>query len=313
MTEDQINRVARKNEREALLSRLHQHDNDPKQAFTGNNSLAKNPIYLDSIQKIVLADKVKLVSLAPIYTKRVGVGPDLDEKKIAKIIDPKIREKLLERLAQHNNDPKKAFVNLDENPIFLDKAQIISIKRVTMNGVSNVEALHTKKCMIGQEILSQNGLPIPNDFVSTGSNHHVAIFEDNEGNLQEEIVSFYEAVSRAVQNQTIIKREHENDWKFLFTLKQNEYFVFGDENFNLTEIELLNPANYSKISKYLYRVQKMASKYYVFRHHLETNVEEVKELIGKSYKRIRSLNQLKSIIKVRVNHLGQIVKIGEYK
>lgn len=47
MTEDQINRVARKNEREALLSRLHQNDNDPKRAFTGNNALAKNPIYLD--------------------------------------------------------------------------------------------------------------------------------------------------------------------------------------------------------------------------------------------------------------------------
>jgi CRISPR-associated endonuclease Csn1 len=313
MTEDQINRVARKNEREALLSRLHQHDNDPKQAFTGNNSLAKNPIYLDSIQKIVLADKVKLVSLAPIYTKRVGVGPDLDEKKITKIIDPKIREKLLERLAQHNNDPKKAFVNLDENPIFLDKAQKISIKRVTMNGVSNVEALHTKKCMLGDEIIGNNGLPIANDFVQTGSNHHVAIFEDEEGNLQEEIVSFYEAVSRAVQNQAIVKREHENDWKFLFTLKQNEYFVFGDENFNPAEVDLLNPANYSLVSKYLYRVQKMASKDYFFRHHLETKIDDIKELTGKSFKRIGMLNKLKVCIKVRINHLGQIVKIGEYE
>lgn len=237
----------------------------------------------------------------------------MDEKKIAKIIDSKIREKLLERLAQHNNDPKKAFVNLDENPIFLDKAQKISIKRVTMNGVNNVEALHTKKCMIGQEILSRNGLPIPNDFVSTGSNHHVAIFEDEEGNLQEEIVSFYEAVSRAVQNQAIVKREHENHWKFLFTLKQNEYFVFGDENFNPIEVDLLDPANYSLISKYLYRVQKMASKDYFFRHHLETKIDDIKELTGKSFKRIGMLNKLRVCIKVRINHLGQIVKIGEYE
>ena len=313
MTEDQINRVARKNEREALISRLRQFDNDPKQAFTGSNSLVKNPIYLDSQLKHVLADKIKLVSLDPIYTKRVGVGPDLDEKKIAKIIDPKIREKLLERLAQHGNDPKKAFVNLDENPIFLDKAQKISIKRVTMNGVSNVEALHTKKDMFGEVVLDANGNPVSNDFISTGSNHHVAIFEDEEGNLQEEIVSFYEAVSRAVQNQAIVKRKHENGWKFLFTLKQNEYFVFGDDDFNPHEIDLYDSANYAKISKYLYRVQKIATKNYTFRYHLETNVDEVKELFGVSFKRVQSFNKLKSIIKVRINHLGQIVKIGEYE
>ena len=182
-----------------------------------------------------------------------------------------------------------------------------------MNGVSNVEALHTKKDMFGEVVLDANGNPVSNDFISTNSNHHVAIFEDEEGNLQEEIISFYEAVSRAMQNQAIVKRKHENGWKFLFTLKQNEYFVFGDDDFNPHEIDLYDYTNYAKISKYLYRVQKMASKYYVFRHHLETNVEEVKELFGTSFKRITMLNRLKSVIKVRINHLGQIVKIGEYE
>ena len=70
-----------------------------------------------------------------------------------------------------------------------------------------------------------------------------------------------------------------------------------------------------KLAKYSNhrQAQKMASKYYVFRHHLETNVEEVKELFGTSFKRITMLNRLKSVIKVRINHLGQIVKIGEYE
>ena len=77
-------------------------------------------------------------------------------------------------------------------------------------------------------------------------------------------------------------------------------------------MDLTNPANYPQISKHLYRVQKLALKNYVFRHHLETNVEEAKELKGITWKILQSNNHLKGIIKIRVNHLGQIVKTGEY-
>ena len=181
-----------------------------------------------------------------------------------------------------------------------------------MSGVNNVEALHTKKDLHGHEILDAHGKPIPVDFVSTGNNHHVAIFEDLEGNLQEEIVSFYEAVSRASIGEPIIKRQHAEGWKLLFTLKQNEYFIFPGDDFNPNDIDLLDEKNYPLISKHLYRVQKVASKYYVFRHHLETNVEDSKSLFGLTWKRITMLNRLKSVVKVRINHLGQIVKVGEY-
>jgi CRISPR-associated endonuclease Csn1 len=40
------------------------------------------------------------------------------------------------------------------------------------------------------------------DFVSTGNNHHVAIYRDNKGNLQEEVVSFYDAVVRSQEFRT---------------------------------------------------------------------------------------------------------------
>jgi CRISPR-associated endonuclease Csn1 len=312
MTAEVIAKVAKKSEREALFARLQANDNDPKKAFTGKNSLAANPIYLDSRQKYMIADKVKLVELEALYTKRVAVGPSLDVKQIEKIIDPGVKQKLLERLAAAGGDPKKAFINLGENPIYLDKLGKIAIKRVTMSGVNNVEALHTKKDLHGNTLLDATGAPIPVDYVSTGNNHHVAIFEDQEGNLQEEIVSFYEAVSRAALGEPVIQRSHKNGWKFLFTMKQNEFFVFPSDGFDPSEINLEDPANYVLISKHLYRVQKVATKNYTFRHHLETSVNEVILLKGITFKSQLGLNAIKGIVKVRLNHLGQIVKVGEY-
>lgn len=57
---------------------------------------------------------------------------------------------------------------------------------------------------------------------------------------------------------------------------------------------------------------RLDNKDYVFRHHLETTVEDTKELQGITWKRVTALNNLKGIVKVRVDHIGRIVKVGEY-
>ena len=94
---------------------------------------------------------------------------------------------------------------------------------------------------------------MPTDFVSTSNNHHVAIFRDAEGNLQEHIVSFFEATMRASQHLPVIERDYNKElgWQFLFTMKQNEYFVFPNEKtgFNPNEIDLLDPKNYAEGDK----------------------------------------------------------------
>lgn len=97
-------------------------------------------------------------------------------------------------------------------------------------------------------------------------------------------------------------------------MKQNEYFVFPNEKtgFNPKEIDLTDPKNNKLISPNLFRVQKIANKNYFFRHHLETTVEEKKELKDIAYKPQLGLTAIKDIVKVRINHIGQIVKVGEY-
>ncbi|GGE66024.1 CRISPR-associated endonuclease Csn1 [Pedobacter psychrotolerans] len=313
-----INKISNPNYKKLLLQRLAEYGNDPKKAFTGKNVLSKNPIYLNDAKTEILPETVKLIWLKDDYSIRKDITPDnfKDTKVVDKILDEGVKRILKERLAEYNNNPKEAFSDLDKNPIWLNKEKSISIKKVKISGVNNVEALHYKKDHLGNRILDENEKPILVDFVSTGNNHHVAIYKDEKGNLQERVVSLFEAIQLVNAGEPIITKDYNQGlgWQFLFTMKQNEYFIFPNEQtgFDPKSIDLLDPKNNKEISPNLFRVQKIAAKNYFFRHHLETTVEERKELKDTTYKPQLGLNAISKIIKVRINHIGQIVKIGEY-
>jgi CRISPR-associated endonuclease Csn1 len=301
-TKEQAELIIHPQIKNLVINHLNNYNNDPNKAFD-TKTLKNAPL----IWKDEALKEVKCFE--EIYTIRKSIGPDL---KIEKVIDPKIKTILEERVKEMGN-AKNAFSDIEKNPIWLNKEKGIAIKRVTITGVSNAEALHSAKDHFGKEILDSNGKPKAADFVSTGNNHHVAIYEDEKGNLQEEVVSFYEAVARVNANLPIINKEHKNGWKFLFTMKQNEMFVFPNEenDFYPSEIDLMDEKNYHLISPNLFRVQKIATKDYVFRHHLDTLVETGKQLNNISWKRI-GLNGIKGVHKVRLNHLGKIVHVGEF-
>src|SRR5690606_11662667 len=134
-------------------------------------------------------------------------------------------------------------------------------KSVRITGVDKVEALHHKKDHLGNTITT-NGKELPNSFVQTGGNHHVAIFKDENGKYQEHLVSFYEAVARAKQNLPIVDKAFNQHfgWEFQFSMKQNELFIFPTEEFNPNKIDLLHPKNKALISPHLFRVQKFTNK-----------------------------------------------------
>lgn len=312
--EAKIKTVACKRYREVLLERLSEYGGDVKKAFCGANSLEKKPLWIDALHAEQVPQRVKTVAMEPYYTIRKSIGPDL---KIDKVIDSRVRSILETRLNEFEGDAKKAFANLDENPIWFDKQRGLKLKTVTIEAnVDSVEPLHGKRDKDGNQILTEGSERIPVDFVKYGNNHHIAIYKDSAGHLQESVVTFYEAVSRKTMGQPIIDKEFNKGkgWRFLFSMKQNEYFVFPDPEtgFDPSEIDLLDPKNYAAISRNLYRVQKLSSKYYCFRHHLETNVEDVKELRDVTWKRITAIDKLSEVVKVRINHIGQIVQVGEY-
>jgi CRISPR-associated endonuclease Csn1 len=305
----QANLIVNPSEKIAVKDHLAKFDNNPLLAFDSKN-LKKEPlVYKDHLLK-------EVICFEEIFTIRKEVNPlnFKDQKLINKVIDAKTRKLLSARLKECGGDAKKAFSDLDKKPIWLNEAVGIALKRVAITGVSNVEALHSKKDHFGNEITDLNGKAIPADFVSTGNNHHVAIFKDEKGNLQEEVVSFYEAVARSNQNESVIRKVHPEhpQWEFQFTMKQNEYFVFPNENlgFDLANIDLTDETKAAGISPNLFRVQKFTGRDYFFRHHLETTIENNNKTKGITWRR-EGLNGINDIIKVCLNHLGQIVKVGE--
>ena len=316
LDEATINRVCSPAIRAVLLKRLNAYNGDAKKAFTGRNSIDKNPIYLDVEQTKIVPALVKTIEWGMYHPIRKRITPDL---KIDKVIDKGIREKLKARLAEFNGDAQKAFSNLDENPIYMDEAKQITLKRVSIEGVLSAIPLHTLKDKAGKPIIGSDGNPVFGDYVQTSNNHHIAFYRDDKGNLQDNPVSFFEAAERKSQGVPIIDKRYNCDkgWHFVFTMKQNEYFVFPNEatGFIPSEVDLLDEANYDIISPNLYRVQKLSKasgRDYWFRHHLETMLNDDLRLKNSTFKRINSLKGLEGIVKVRINSIGKIVAVGEY-
>ena len=316
MTADIVATVSKKEEREALMARLQANGNDPKKAFAGKNAPAKNPIYLDAAHSRMLPPKVKCTRWAVSYKLRKPIGK-LSDSMIEKVVDNKIRTLLSERLEEYGGDMKLAFQNLEANPIWLNKTARIPIKTVTIADTLGVGAcaLHSKIDKDHRLILSESKVELPIDFVDLQNNHHIAIYLDEEGGYQEKVMTYFEAVERVLEGLPPVDRTFNASlgWKFLFSMKINEMFVFPDkgDGFFPDEIDLTDPKNYRDVSRHLFRVQKLSSKYYCFRHHLETKIDDVKDLRDVTWKRIQSLDNLKGVVKVRINHLGEIVAVGE--
>lgn len=329
-TKDKIMTICSQRYKEALLQRLHQFGGDAKKAFTGKNALDKNPIWLDEMHIESVPPKVKTVSQERFFTKRKPIDAKLN---VEKVVDPHIRSILRERLEMFDGKADKAFVNLDEQPIWLNREKGICIKKVTIyENLGKPTALHDKADKDGNPIIDKNGKQTPVDYVNTGNNHHVAIYRkpvlDKNGlqtfddhnqplyELEERVVSFYEVVERVNQALPAVDKNYKSDegWKFLYSMKQNECFVFPNPQtgFDPKEIDLIDSDNHALISPNLYRIQAISTKDYLFRHHLETNVARVKELHGVTWKRINSLSNMHTIVKVRLDHLGRIVQVGEY-
>jgi len=314
ITSEHIKNIIHPKIREIIINHLEKFYNNIPLAFD-TKTLKKEPLlYKDEPIKEVYCYEY-------IYTVRKEVNADnfKNEKSIEKVIDNNVKQILKQRLKAYNNKPKEAFSNLEKNPIWLNKEKGIALKRVTISGVRNAIPINFKKNYLGQVILSLKGKEIPSDFVELGNNHHIAIYQNPESNeLQEEPVSFFMAVKRKVLGYDIVNKTNSLGWPLLFTLKQNEMFIFPDNDFEPSSIDLTDSKNYKKISKYLFRVQSISSKYYIFRHHLETTsangslFKDFKQMSNVTYRFYQNEKYLLGALKVRINHLGQIVQVGEY-
>ena len=254
------------------------------------------------------------------YVIKYKVG-SIALKDVDYVVDKRIREILRERLEQFGGKPEKAFAE----PVLDHQGREIRSVRCYTGLNATVPVRYNEQ---GEAIA----------FVKPGNNHHVAIYEDEKGKWQEHIVTFWHAVERKKYGiPTIITNPGEvwekiteqmpesfqeqlpksATWQFKFSMQQNEMFILGMEE-ELYQ-DAMHREDYALLSRYLYRVQKLATKNYCFRHHLETTVDDkyngVKnEMLSKQMKKViivQSLGafELQNPHKVHVSVTGKITEL----
>lgn len=242
----------------------------------------------------------------------------LKAKDVDYVVDLALRKRLKELLAQHEGKEKEAFAG----DVYMDEAGMQS-------------PIRSVRCFTGLDRAKMKAVKYDEQgdavgFVSPRNNHHLAIYRTPKGKLVESIVTFWDAVDRArygiplvithpreVMEQVLQRGDipesvlgllPPSDWVFVDSLQQDEMVIIG-----LSDEELqraLEAQDSHKLSEHLYRVQKMSSRDYWFRYHLETSVADDKNTLGRipKFHRVQSLKayEEKNIRKVRVDLLGRI-------
>lgn len=284
------------------------------------SSLKGDPIFLDKAKTIKLE---YATCYKQEFVKKYPVG-ELKLKDIDSVVDEHVRQVLLARLKEFNNNEKEAFKDLVNNPIYVDEANRITLKTVRcLTGLSAVEPV------------SFNSAGEPIGFVKPGNNHHIAIYLDDEGKEHEHVVTFWHAVERrkygipvVITNplevwdkvgykelpESFLSKLPDINWKYSTSFQLNDMFILGlpEDLFQ----DAIKNNDYVTLNKYLYRTQKYTTKEYCFRLHTETTVDDkyagVKnEMLSKQLgklKKIQSLSAWKAQNphKVRVSLLGNI-------
>lgn len=242
-----------------------------------------------------------------VFTKRVEVNESLN---VDDVVNKNAQDILKERLRDYNNDPKKAFANLDDNPIWFNREKGICIKKVTIRINKDLKPIHKKKNHKGEFLLDKDGKVLPSDYVLTNNNHHVAIYEDEHHQLHEVVVSFLDAVDRGIHEKPVIDKTLNADkgWRFLYSLQQNDCFVFpdADTGFDPSAIDLTARENYALISPHIFKVQTLSKGDYRFRHHYDATKNFNSRLKNLTWKRIRTLSDLRGLVKIRITNTGRI-------
>lgn len=296
--------------------RLAKFEGDSKKALA---SLKEEPIYLD-------AERSKILEYGTCFKEEVVIKYSVDTNfnKTDDVIDGKTKEILQNRLNKFGGKPKEAFKDVKRG-------------EKTLKWYEDEELeypIHSVRCSTGLVAVvpirkDENGNEI--GFVKPGNNHHVAIYVDKEGNRLETVCTFWHAVERKKYGfPTIIKNTNEV-WDKVTSMKDDTYpqsFLDQLPSYNL-ELELsmqqnemfilemegddikiaIESRDYRTISEHLYRVQKLGSNDYTFRHHLETNLinSDISKM-SKRYFRVQSLKTLFSLkpFKVKIDYLGNI-------
>ncbi len=298
------------------------HDNKPEAAF---KDLKKKPIWVDEAKTTALT-QVNIQEFKPEFVIKYpldGIGP----KDVPFIVDEAVKGIVAAHLKAHGDDPKKAWKDLRDNPLWFNEEKKIPIKRVRMFtriAEDSVVPITVKDATWEIEY---------EKYVKPGNNHHIAIYKDADGRLQEHVVSFWHAVERkkwglpvVIQQpkavwdkilsegrelpESFLEKLPKDGWEYVTSMQQNESFVFGMSEEDLRKA--IEAGDNKAIAPNVFRVRKLSSGQYWFNQQYETQPRE--SLTDKKARRSvqASLSSMNGI-KVKITALGEVKLASEKK
>ncbi len=196
------------------------------------------------------------------------------KKHVEKIVDERIRSLIEEQVRKEGVDISSGYTIptgalFEKDPETGEKRTRIHLPNrngdpVPVRKVRIREVLNNAKQLKKEEAINQ--------YVNPRNNHHIAIYEDQNGNLYKKVVSFWEAVQRIISGKPVIEKRPLKGWELIETFQENDMFLLGLKSKDITKL------NNEEISKHLYIVQKIAGADYFmeicFRHHLDSRPDK---------------------------------------
>ncbi len=188
------------------------------------------------------------------------------EKHIEKVVDETIKHLIFKRIHflggyVKGKIPPNTFFEIDENGVTHPQ---IFLPNKNGNPVP-VLKVRMKENIGGAEQLKDD----INQWVNPRNNHHVLIYKDAEGNLKEDVVTFWTVVERKRKGFPVYQLPLDG-LEIVTTMQINDMFLLGiDEE----EINWEKP-DVSLLKEHLFRVQKLSSKFYEFRLCTEASIQQ---------------------------------------
>lgn len=221
-------------------------------------------------------------------------------KQLNKVVDPEVRRRLRAVARAAGVDLENSKAPFPKDVFAATNARGEVEYKVTMRNRRGAD-VPIKRVRMRENLskaVALDGEETPNQHVNPSNNHHVVVYEAADGTLAENVVTLWEATARRNAGDPVIQLPT-GGLRVVTTLEINDMFLLGLQR----DFEL-EGADARLVSQHLYRVQKLSSRYYTFRHHLASTIQHAdQEVRIQSFKKFETMNP----VKVRVNAAGVVL------
>jgi len=287
-----------------VKKQLFDYDGNPKTDDEGNELYAEGYAARGQLHDDTIYGKHIGEDGNPYYHTRKKLE-ELTSSMIDDIVDTKIKK--LVKKAVKKADPGIDFnssFSVPNNAFFKYDEETKKRKPLVHLPNKNGDPIPVKKVRIRK--IKETAVKLKNNinqYVEPQNNHHLVVYEDQEGQFDKEILTFWEVVERQKQGQPIFKLPHEGK-RIITTVQKREMFLVGLDDVLLKD-HIDDP---SYLKDHLYRVQKISVSGYkiVFRDHRASTIDDPTQKVG-----ISSMGETKSGWKTHNPTKVEISPIGE--